>query len=223
MRPSNFGKDIDVLFNPESIAIIGASIDPVKPAGHSVLSLIENGFKFDIYPVNPKHTEVGGLKCHPSIEDIAGEVDLAIIAVPAKMVVNVLHECIRKKVKAVIILTSGFAEVGNLGKKKQEEIVKLTQDNGILLCGPNSQGIFNALNGMSAGFAITKLATGDSNYKFYGFISQSGGFGTSMYIMSSETGIGFTYFVSSGNEAGLTFSDYLVYMLNDKNTKAAGR
>ena len=108
------------------------------------------------------------------------------------------------------------------GREMQEEIVRLTQENSVLLCGPNSQGIFNALNGMSAGFGITELATGDDYFKFYGFISQSGGFGTSMYLLSIETGIHFTYFVSSGNEAGLSFSDYLIYMLNDKNTKAVG-
>ncbi|MDY6903809.1 MAG: acetate--CoA ligase family protein [Thermodesulfobacteriota bacterium] len=222
MRQADFGKDIDILFNPQTIAIIGASVDPGKPAGHPVLSLIENGFKGGIYPVNPKYTEVGGLKCYPLIEDVPGEVDLAIIAVPAKRVAEVLHACIRKKVKAVIILTSGFAEAGSHGREMQDEIVRLTRENGILLCGPNSQGIFNTLNGMSAGFAITKLAIGDDIFKFYGFISQSGGFGTSMYIMSSETGIGFTYFVSSGNEASLGFSDYLFYMLNDENTKAVG-
>lgn len=222
MKQGDFDNNIDILFNPETIAIIGASIDPVKPAGHPVLSLIENGFKGDIYPVNPKYKEIGGLKCYPSIEFVPGGVDVAIIAVPAKRTIEILHECIRKKVKAVIILTSGFAEADSHGREMQEEIVRLTQENNILLCGPNSQGIFNALNGMSAGFAITKLATGDNNFKFYGFITQSGGFGTSMYIMSSETGIGFTYIVSSGNEARLSFSDYLVYMLNDVNTKAVG-
>lgn len=222
MQQNGFDRNIDILFNPETIAIIGASVDPVKTAGHPVSSLIENGFKGDIYPVNPKYKEIGGLKCYPFIEFVPREVDVAIIAVPAERVVAVLHECIREMVKAVIILTSGFAETGSHGREMQEEIVRLTQESGMLLCGPNSQGIFNALNGMSAGFAITKLATGDNNFKFYGFISQSGGFGTSMYIMSSETGIGFTYFVSSGNEAGLTFSDYLVYMLNDENTKAVG-
>jgi len=93
-------------------------------------------------------------------------VDVAIIAVPANRVANVLHECARKKVKAVIVLTSGFSEVGNSGREIQDEIVRLTKENGMLLCGPNSQGIFNALNGMSAGFAISKLQTGEDNLSF---------------------------------------------------------
>jgi len=222
MQQDIFDKKIDILFNPESIAIIGASADFVKPGGHPVSSLVENAFKGHIYPVNPKYEELNGLKCYPSIESVPKEVDVAIIAVPAKRVVMVLHECIRKKVKAVIILTSGFAEVGDSGREMQEEIVRLTQENGVLLCGPNSQGIFNALSGMSAGFGISRLVTGDDNFKFYGFVSQSGGFGTSIYIMSSETGVGFTYFVSSGNEAGLSFSDYIAYMVNDKATKVVG-
>lgn len=218
----DFERNIDVLFNPETIAIIGASTDPAKPAGHPVPALAKNGFKGNVYPVNPKHKEIGGLKCYPFIEDVPKEIDLAIIAVPAVRVIEVLHACMKEKVKAVIILTSGFAEVDGHGREMQEEIVRLTQENGMLLCGPNSQGIFNALNGMSAGFGITELATGDDNFKFYGFISQSGGFGTSMYLMSFETGIHFTYFVSSGNEAGLSFSDYLIYMLKDKSTRAVG-
>ena len=222
MQQTGFEKNIDILFNPETIAIIGASTDPVKPAGHSVLSLTKNGFKGNIYPVNPKHTEIGGLICYPFIEDVPQEIDLAIIAVPSVRVIEVLHECIKERVKAVIILTSGFAEADDHGREMQEEIVKLTQENSVLLCGPNSQGIFNALNGMSAGFGITELATGDDNLKFYGFISQSGGFGTSMYLLSIETGVHFTYFVSSGNEAGLSFSDYLIYMLKDKSTRAVG-
>ncbi len=183
MQQDVFDKKIDVLFNPESIAIIGASADFVKPGGHPVLSLVKNAFKGHVYPVNPKYEELGGLKCYPSIESVPGEVDVAIIAVPANRVVIVLHECIRKKVKAVIVLTSGFSEVGNSGRKMQEEIVRLTRENGVLLCGPNSQGIFNALNGMSAGFGISRLLTGDDNFKFYGFVSQSGGFGTSLYII----------------------------------------
>lgn len=222
MEQDVFDKKIDIIFNPESIAIIGASADPAKPGGTPVSSLVENGFRGNVYPVNPRYEKIGGLKCYPSIEFVPGEVDVAIIAVPANRVVNVLHECARKKVKAVIVLTSGFSEVGNSGREMQEEIVRLTKESGMLLCGPNSQGIFNALNGMSAGFAISKLQTGDDNFKFYGFVSQSGGFGTAIYLMSSETGIGFTYFVSSGNEAGLSFSDYLAYMINDKNTKVVG-
>lgn len=222
MRQDVFDKRIDIIFNPESIAIIGASADLVKPGGHPAVSLVENAFNGNVYPVNPKYEELSGLKCYPSIESVPGDVDVAIIAVPANRVVMVLHECIRKKVKAVIILTSGFSEVGDSGREMQEEIVRLTQENGVLLCGPNSQGIFNALNGMSAGFGISRLLTGDDNFKFYGFVSQSGGFGTSIYIMSSETGIGFTYFVSSGNEAGLSFSDYLAYMIKDKKTKVVG-
>ena len=91
MEQEVFDKKIDIIFNPESIAIIGASADPAKPGGTPVSSLVENGFRGNVYPVNPRYEKIGGLKCYPSIEFVPGEVDVAIIAVPANRVVNVLE------------------------------------------------------------------------------------------------------------------------------------
>jgi len=213
---------MNYLFCPRSIAIIGASADPAKPGGMPLVTLVNNGYTGDIYPVSPKYNDISGLKCYLSLEDIPGEVDLAIIAVSAQLAQKAFHECAMKKVKAVIVFTSGFAEVGGSGIKLQEDMAKLAQESNIALCGPNCMGIFNTQNAITAGFAISELPKKVTVPNFYGFISQSGGFGAMVHAIASERGIGFTFFVSSGNEADLQFADYLAYMVEDANTKVIG-
>jgi len=215
-------KAMNYLFYPRSIAIIGASANPVKPGGMPLVSLTSNGYTGDIYPVTPKYKDISGLKCYPSLEDIPGEVDLAIIAVSAQQVQKALQECAAKKVKAAIVFTSGFAEIGGAGIKYQEDMAKLARESNITLCGPNCMGIFNAQNAMTAGFVISELPEKVIVPNFFGFISQSGGFGAVMHAIASERGIGFTYFVSSGNETDLQFADYLAYMVDDASTKVIG-
>lgn len=215
-------KALDYLFYPRSIAIIGASANPSKPGGMPLVSLLKNGYAGGIYPVNPNYTSISGLKSYPSLADVPGEVDLAIIAVSAPLTREALQACAAKKVKAAIVFTSGFAEIGGDGVKCQEELAKLAGEENIALCGPNCMGIFNAQNAMLAGFMITELPEKVVVPNFFGFISQSGGFGAMMHAMATERGIGFTYFVSSGNEAGLQFPDYLAYMVEDAATKVIG-
>lgn len=214
--------ELDKLFYPNSIAIIGASKVPVKPGGYPVFSLRENKFRGKIYLVNPRYDKINDMKCYNSIEDIDDAVDMSIVAVPSDLVLDVIKSCVKKKVRSIIILTSGFSESDSNGKEIQNQIAKLTHDNNILLCGPNSQGIFNFLNGMSAGFAITKLNTDYAKPNMLGFVSQSGGFGTAAYLGTFETGIGMSYFISSGNEAGVAFADYILYLINDHETKIIG-
>ncbi len=218
----SLNKKMDVLFNPQSVAVVGASTAPFKPSAQPVFSMKTNRFNGRVYPVNPRYNEINGLPCYPSLESIPGEVDLAIIGVPVANVKDVLMECVGKKVKGVVVLTSGFSEVGDEGANMQKEIARIVRENGMVMCGPNSQGIFNSLNGLTAGFAIGLLFNPDDVIDSYGFVSQSGGIGTAVYMTAQETCIGFTYFISSGNEADLEFSDYVTYMVNDPSTKVIG-
>jgi len=215
-------KAMNYLFYPRSIAIIGASANPVKPGGMPIVSLINNGYTGGIYPVNPNHSKISGLPCYPSLMDIPDEVDLAIITVSAQLAQKALRECAAKKVKAAIVFTSGFAEVGGQGIKFQEDMARLARESNIALCGPNCMGIFNAQNAMTAGFVISELPEKVIVPNFFGFISQSGGFGAIMHAITSGHGIGFTYFISSGNESDLQFADYLAYMVEDAATKVIG-
>ncbi|HSW35744.1 MAG TPA: CoA-binding protein, partial [Candidatus Limnocylindrales bacterium] len=129
--------DLEAFFYPESIAVIGASQNPLKPNGIPLNLLCKFSYNGDVYPVNPKYDRVGGLKCYPSVLDIEASVDLAIIGVAAAQTMDVLKECAQKKVKAVIVFTSGFAEIGAEGRAEQEEISKLAVDSGMRILGPN--------------------------------------------------------------------------------------
>lgn len=215
-------KAMDYLFYPRSIAVIGASADPFKPGGMPLISLVKNGYAGGIYPVNPARKEINGLRCYPSLADIPGEVDLVIIAVAAQLVPATLRECAAKNVKAAVVFTSGFAEIGGDGVKLQEEMAALAEESNITLCGPNCMGIFNNQNAMTAGFMIMELPQKVIEPNFFGFISQSGGFGAVMHAIAMDRGIGFTYFVSSGNECNLQFADYLAYMVEDPSTRVIG-
>lgn len=210
------------LFQPESLAIIGASSDPSKPSGQPLVSLIQCGYKGKIYPVNPKYQTLFNLPCYPTLQDIPDQVDLVIIAVPSKMTMNALHDCVKKGVKGVIIFTSGFAEIGPQGAKIQQDMTKLARETGIRICGPNCMGIFSARNALMANFSVTELPDRVLVPDLLGFISQSGGFGSAIYQMIKEKGFGFSHFVSTGNEADLEFSHYMGFMASDSYTRVIG-
>lgn len=215
-------KSVLPLFQPESLAIIGASSNPLKPSGQPLVALTQCGFKGRIYPVNPKYQTLLNLPCYPALRDIPDQVDLAIIAVPAKMTMDALHECVEKGVKGVIIFTSGFAEVGPEGAKIQQEMTRLARETGMRICGPNCMGIFSARNALMANFAVTELPDRVLVPDLLGFISQSGGFGSAIYQMIKEKGFGFSHFVSTGNEADLEFSHYMGFMASDSCTRVIG-
>jgi len=204
--------DLEPFFYPQSIAVIGASQNPVKPNGIPLYLLSMFGYQGEVYPVNPKYDRVGGLKCYPSILEIEDPVDLAIIGVAAAQVLNVLEECAEKKVKAAIIFSSGFAEIGEEGKKQQEEIGRLAGKTGMRVLGPNCLGVLNYYNGSMASFFYTQKRTDLFYPETLSFITQSGGLGGIIYQMVVQLSIGFNYFVSTGNEADVSFSEVLEYL-----------
>ncbi|WP_449240282.1 acetate--CoA ligase family protein [Desulfoscipio gibsoniae] len=225
MSTANFLKEINSLlplFKPESIAIIGASSNPAKPSGQPLVSLTRCGFKGRVYPVNPNYHTLLNLPCYPSLKDIPDQVDLCIIAVPARMTMSALEECAAKDVRGVIIFTSGFAEVGSGGAAIQRQMTTLARETGMRICGPNCMGIFSAQNALMANFAVTDLPDKVLVPDYLGFISQSGGFGVAIYELIKEKGYGFSHFVSTGNEADLEFSHYLGYMATDDHTRVIG-
>lgn len=210
------------LFNPKSIAIVGASSNPLKPGGQPLASLLASGYTGAIYPVNPRYEEISGLKCYPSLKAINNTVDLAIIAVPAKDILQVAQECVDTGVKTAIIFTSGFAETGEEGKKLQEELVKIARQGGLRFAGPNCLGIVNAPAKVMANFAVSHHPEKVVKENAYAFLSQSGGFGTITYSEAQKQGLGAQILVSTGNEADLTFTDFLHYIIQYTNVKAIG-
>jgi acetyltransferase len=214
--------ELEPLFNPRSIALIGASSDLYKPNGRPLELLRLKQYAGPIYPVNPKYTEIAGMKCYPSLAEIPGEVDMAIIAMAAAQVPNMLRACGKKGVRSAVVFSSGFAEVGPAGMALQQEIAAIAREYDIKMCGPNCLGLLNATNGVTATFALTPISEDNLSSRMLGFVSQSGAFGTQIYRMVAEQGIGFNYFVSVGNEATLEFSDFIGYMLSDSKTKIIG-
>ncbi len=205
--------DLDPFFYPGSIAVIGASQNPLKPNGIPLYLLNMFNYRGDVYPVNPKYDRVGGLKCYRSILDIDATIDLAIIGVAESRVMTVLKECAEKKVKAVIIFTSGFAEVGTEGLSKQHEMKKIAEENGMRLLGPNCLGVMNYYNGSMASFFYNQEIKNLVHPKTLSFITQSGGLGGIIYQMIIQLSIGFNYFVSTGNEADVSFAEVLNYLV----------
>lgn len=203
--------ELEAFFYPQSLAVVGASQNALKPNGIPLYLLNMFGYKGEVYPVNPKYDRVGGLKCYRSILDIEGPVDLAIIGVNESQTMDVLYECAEKNVSAAIIFTSGFAEVNHAGRSKQEEMKELARNSGMRILGPNCLGVLNYYNGCMASFFYNQERKDMVHPETLSFITQSGGLGGIIYQMVVQLSIGFNYFVSTGNEADVSFAEVLNY------------
>jgi len=207
-----FFMNLDSIFYPKSIAIIGASTETGHVGNDIVKNLITQGYKGKIFPVNPKTGELYNLKCYPYVLAIKEKVDLAIIVVPNTIVPTVLETVAKKKIKGVIIISAGFKEVGNIDLENQ--VKKICQKNKIALIGPNCLGIINPENKMNASFANIMPNLGN-----IAFISQSGALCTAILDYAQKLDIGFSKFVSVGNKALLSEADLFEYLSKDKKTK----
>ena len=200
-------------FDPKSVAVIGATDRP-KSVGFGICkNLLEGKKQRKIYFVNPNRGEVFKKKTFAKITDIKGGVDLAVIAVPAKVVLEVVKQAAEKKVKAVIVISAGFAETGERGRELQEGLVKICIENNISLVGPNCLGIIRPSAHFNATFAPATPKKGS-----VGFISQSGALIDSVIDAGPQENYGFSSIVSYGNEAGLDVSDFLIWLGNDAET-----
>ncbi|NYZ79418.1 CoA-binding protein [Candidatus Micrarchaeota archaeon] len=208
--------NVDVLFNPNSVAIIGASRDPGKIGHVLVRNFIEGGFRGPIYPINPKCTEILDLKCYPSVKDVKGGVDLAVIAIPAKFVPGELKECGEKGVKGAIVISGGFSEVGNVDLENQLREVCNKYD--IACLGPNCMGVINPLTRVDSVF-IPTYKMGRPKLGAVSFISQSGAIGGAVLDLMARQGFGMSKFVSYGNGAVLDETDLIRYIADDDKTR----
>ena len=187
------------LFEPRSIAVVGVSDDPARPASQAVNALLKYGFGGKILPVNPKYGEFQGLKCYPSIGDIDGPIDLVVIGIPAQGVLPVLEACAQKRAPFVVILSGGFRESGAEGITREQRMLAIARESGMRIIGPNCLGLANIHSNVYAAFgSITrapKLKKGSVS-----LVTQSGGFGYSIALACAEAGIGFRHVIATGNE-----------------------
>jgi len=207
------------LFNPRSIAIIGASGSSTIGQTTAPLEfLLKYKYRGKIFPVNPKHRELRGLKCYPSLSAISEKVDVALVLTPNRTVLKLLENCGKKKVKGVIIISAGFAETGKEGLKKQLRVKALAKKYGFALLGPNCNGLINVVEGIPLTFA-SALSGEILQPGKIGIASQSGALLTSIISRAQELGIGFSYIVGTGNEANVDLTDCLRFMVEDPHTK----
>ncbi|MCX8126715.1 MAG: CoA-binding protein, partial [Dehalococcoidia bacterium] len=206
---------INTIFNPRTIAVIGAS-DVYEKWGFQVFSAVKEssvGSTRKVYPVNIGASEVHCEKCYPTVLDIPGPVDLALIAIPASLVPRAIDECGRKGVRGAVIITGDFAESGPEGAARQAEMVAISRRYGIRIVGPNIMGHIDTASGLITTPFIHDVIRGK-----IGFASQSGNIGVQVLQYGYNDGIGFSKFVGTGNEADLTLEDFVEYFAQDSNT-----
>ncbi|MBW2093022.1 MAG: CoA-binding protein, partial [Deltaproteobacteria bacterium] len=210
---------LDPLFNPSSVAIIGASNDSHKSGGMFLKSLLDHRFAGQLYPVNPRSPEVMGLKSYSNVNDIPGEVDLAIITIPAQAALGAIADCAGKGVKFVIIHSAGFGELGPEGKELEGKIVETAGAGGVRVVGPNCMGIYSP--GAKINMVLPHLTAVENPPESgsVSFIGQSGWSTESMMIEGLQRGLRFSKVASIGNQIDLTASDYFEYFAADPKTK----
>jgi acyl-CoA synthetase (NDP forming) len=210
--------DLTVVFEPRSVAVVGASATPHK-AGYNILhNLLTLGYEGEVYPVNHTADEILGVKTYPAVDQIPHPVETAIIATPAKVVVDVMRDCARKGTKAAIIISSGFAEEGREGRRLQDEVMTIARRADIRVLGPNTTGVLNGENPFTSSFLpipVDRLRSGN-----VAFIAQTGLFlGVSFEHVLSSQHFGFSKVAGLGNKADVDDADVLEYLLGDAQTE----
>ena len=204
-----------LFFAPRSVAVIGASRKRGGISGELFHNLLEGGFDGDVYPVNPNAEVVQSVAAHKSILDVPGRVELAVIVVPAERVLDVAEECGQKGVRALLVITSGFAETGREGTRMQEELLDVARRYGMRIVGPNCMGLLNTDPAvrLNATFASSMPKAGR-----LAFSSQSGALGIAVMDRAAELGLGLSTFISVGNKADISGNDLLQYWEQDPTT-----
>ncbi|MBI3937310.1 MAG: acetate--CoA ligase family protein [Betaproteobacteria bacterium] len=209
---------LERLFSPRGIAIVGAQADPSRGGGQPLRALLSYGYAGRVYPVNPRHSKMAGLKCYASLSDIDGPCDVAVIAIPAAGVIDAVKECGASGIPHAVVYSAAFGESGEQGTSREKELADAARNSGVRLIGPNCLGVVNITDHVYAAFGsmtrAPRLRSGPVS-----MVSQSGGFGYSIVLRCAASGAGFRYLVSSGNEIDVTTPELIDAYLDDPDTK----
>jgi len=216
-RSAEIIRKFEPLFEPRSVVLLGASKDPKKWGFIILANLIDGGFRGRIYPVNPREEEILGLRVYRSVKDLPETPDLAVIVVPPSSVVSVVKDCANKGIRAGVVITAGFAEIGDGGERLQREMVQVARSGGMMLMGPNCNGIMNPSNKLYAQMPSIFPPPGP-----IAIVAQSGTVAISIARRSVVKGFGCSKYISTGNEADLHFEDYLEYLGHNTITASNG-
>ena len=209
--------DLDAVFAPRSVAIVGASDDLAKWGGSALRNILRGGFTGRVYPVNPRATELFGLEAYPSVDDLPEEPDLVLVVVGGTHVVSVLEACARRHARAVVVITAGFAETGKQGAEVERELARIAADAKMTLIGPNCVGLVsNERDLFVTGFIVMHPPLANLS-----LVSQSGSMGPVVVATCEQRGIGVDKFLSVGNEAAVSAVDVLDYLREDPGTRCA--
>ncbi len=211
----NKALQLQKIFHPQTIAAIGASDRDGTVGNALITNLLSGDFSGRIYPVNPKHKIIAKLKSYPSVADLPEQIDLAIIATPARVVPKVVRECGEAGVGGLLIISAGFKEAGEKGKEMNASILKMGKRYGMRILGPNCLGFINPTIGLNASFASGMALPGKM-----AFISQSGALCSAILDWSIDQSVGFSHFVSVGSMTDIGFHDLIDYFGSDPNTSA---
>ncbi|MCP4380476.1 MAG: bifunctional acetate--CoA ligase family protein/GNAT family N-acetyltransferase [Hyphomicrobiales bacterium] len=206
---------LETLFNPRSIAVLGASENAKSVGGRVFRNLSGGDFDGQVIPVNPKYEEVGGRKCYPSVADVEGAIDLAVIATPAKVVPEIINQCGARRVGAALVLSAGFGEIGAAGKAVEKRLLDAARRAELPLVGPNCLGIMRPGIGLNATFLDTSAPPGP-----LALVSQSGALCTAIVDWATPHHLGFSTIVSLGNAVDTGFGDILDYLAGDAKSDA---
>jgi acetyltransferase len=210
-------KTLEAFFSPRSVAVIGASTDPSK-LGHAVVAnLVHGGYAREdrpVYPINPKGGEVLGLRVYPTVADVPGPIDLAVIVIPYPAVPDALRACGDRRVPAAIVISAGFREAGREGMQRELELVRVSHDYGIRLIGPNCLGVIDTGTPLNASFSAGSPPPGPM-----AFMSQSGALGTAILDWARAGRLGLSKFVSLGNKADVSEIDLLQAWQDDPSSR----
>ncbi len=209
--------NLDPLFRPRAVALIGASAKELSIGNVIIKNLLHYNYRGPIYPINPKVDEIRGLKAYPSILDVPGEVDLAHIVIPPPFVPEEVENCGKKGIKAIIINTAGFKEMGAAGKALEDDFLARARKYGIRIVGPNCQGIINSDPAINAycNFTFTFPEPGHISV-----VAQSGGVGAVIMQAFSDMGIGQRMYASNGNGSDVSITEIISYYGKDDETRA---
>jgi acyl-CoA synthetase (NDP forming) len=208
---------LDTIFNPEAVAVVGASDNFGKLGSHVMRSLIEGKYPGRIFPVNPGREEIFGMKTYPTLLNIPGTIDLAIIVLPADQVPKIINECNEKGVRGIVLITAGFKEIEDRkGEALQKEVTDLANQFGIKIIGPNTFGITNLHLPLNASFTpeFSFVPKGGVS-----FVSQSGGMSHLMAFLAMRSQVGFSKIIGLGNRCNVDFAEMVEYLEEDSETR----
>lgn len=206
--------DLTSFFRPNSVAVVGASKTPGKISNAIMRNIINSGYQGAIYPVNPREKEIEGLACYASVTDIPGQVDMAVMVVPAAKVVTSARECGEKGVKTLTVITAGFKEIGKEGLELEKKLIEICEEFNMSMMGPNCVGVMDTHTPINASFTAAAPVKGE-----IAFLSQSGAILLAILDWSTTAGLGYSKVVSLGNKANLSEIDFIEEAANDPYTK----